>query len=1002
MTYFKNFLSALLLLLTTVTIDAQTEGINCSMQDVTNFNLVYGFSTNGLLSSSGHDFFTGNQGCNRVTLDVNYIFLYKDDGTGNWNFNDTDEFSYLSDVLNRCDNTLKNIWGGGCPDGSSYSGIEVNSTIHQINETDAWNLSQCNPVTSGSPCGNDSDLCNNSAYDDIIDGVITSIGGENAINVYFAVEGAVWDAEYATGNYLTTCNRPIQQINFWTGRFPNPNDLTQLNKSQIANFYLSYLFRRDQPECYLDTNGIPYDPTDIMFWYEQNAGWTLAHEIGHTLGLTHHSCQGNIMNSTAGGRLTNSQVATINRSVAMKNARSSRSDCSMNVGCAYTLEQNKTLRIDFDTWIDRDIVIESGATFIVEEKLSMADDAKIVVQEGGRIIVDGGIITSCGDKWEGIRVYGGFGGYDVEVKNNSLIENTSKAAVSMFTSGGWLLADGNAVVLFENSEFKNCKRMLAMGASSTSYNPSIIDNCTHNQGKWSITNWNCYGVQITNNTFNNVSNECVVSSTGQFHIEGNEFNSGRADILFANVSPGFGTPIFSNEFNGANTGIRALGASLGQNQIIQNQFFTGEFDMFMDGDNNYWIENNDLTADFGLVSTNSGTHSNDVLKNIATGNFVGFMPLGFNGRYLFYDNCFSTSYADNYIEGTIAPVQANPATFESSNNCFSHGGQVTHNTFDMTGNPDPFTYVEPQDQILDCKDGVKAHSTISFLYSGNGSDICNQIGSGSGNIPQQYNPCNPPKDISNLWIAITWLEDKINQIENNPNLTQEEKDMYVLFYERCLSRVQGWWFQKKFEANEYTDVRNYITTPINNNEVLVVYSSYIHEGDYAGAGLYLNNIKAPDSELLDFIAIQKVYLRAISNQSKSVSSNTISHILSLANKNHPYAGYAKALYYWLTGEIISSGIPDLRSSKPRSSSNTDAEELISMYPNPFVDQISLSVSSLENYDILIFDALGSEVYSLSNHGNLTINTVDWKRGLYLANVMRGNEIIHQEKIILIR
>lgn len=1002
MTYFKKLFYPVLLILAALQVQAQIQDFHCPMADVTDFTQVKGFSTNGLLSSSGLAFFAGNEGCTRVTLDVNYIFLYKDDGTGNWNFNDPDEFAYLSSVLDRSDNTLRNIWSGGCPDGSSYSGIQVNSTIHQINDTDAWNLSQCNATIVGSPCGDDRDLCNDSAYDAIIDGVIASIGGEDAINVYFAVEGDVWNAEYATGNYLTTCNRPAQNINFWTGRFPNPNDLTQLNKSQIANFYLSYLFRRDQPECYLDSNGNPYDPADIMLWFEQGSGWTLAHEIGHTLGLTHHSCQGNLMNTTPGGRLTNAQVARINRSIAMKNVRSSRRDCSMNVGCAYTLAQDQSLTIDHDTWIDRDIIIEAGAVLVVEERLSMADGAKIVVEENGKLIVDGGVITSCGDKWEGIQVYGGINGYDVEVKNNALIENTSKAAVSMYASGGWLLNDGNAVVLLENSEFKNCHRMLAMGAINNSYNPSIIDNCVHNQGKWSITNWNCFGVRITNNIFNNISNECVVSSTGQFHIEGNEFNSGRADILFANPTLGFGTDIYNNEFKGANTGIRSLGASLGQTEIRENQFFAGEFDMFMDGDNNYRIRENDITADFGLVSTNAGTHSNEVHNNLVTGCFVGFMPLEINGAYIFYNNCFNTSFADNYIEGTVGPVQANPQTFETANNCFTHAGLVTHPTFDMTGNPNQFTYVEPNDASIDCKDPEKAHQNILPANLGDGSNICDEAGSGNGNIPPQYNPCNPPKDEQSLWIALSWLRNKINEIENNPNLTREQKDMYIFFYERCLGRVEGFWFEKKFENEAYEDVRSYVGTSRDNDDILVVYSSYMLAGDYAAANNYLDNIQAPNSDMLDFIAVQKVYLSAIANESRVVSATTLASISSIAGNNHPYAGYAKALYYWLTGDILSSDIPDLRGSSPRSIGGATTVENIRMYPNPFRDQLSLAISSVDPYELSVYDAFGRQVYTQQTEGNLTINTAEWANGLYLVNMSRGDKIIHHEKVVLIK
>jgi hypothetical protein len=184
-----------------------------------------------------------------------------------------------------------------------------------------------------------------------------------------------------------------------------------------------------------------------------------------------------------------------------------------------------------------------------------------------------------------------------------------------------LLGDGNAQVLLDNSTFKNCKSMLAMGSRNPSFNRTKVNDCTHNQGKWSVTNWNCLGVEITNNTFNNVSDECIVTSSGQLKIEGNEFHSGLADVLFANVLPGFGSNLSFNEFYGNNTGVRSLGSSLGQHLIEKNQFLAGEFDVFMDGDNNYIIRNNDITADYGIVSVDNGLSSNEISYNDVNGSY---------------------------------------------------------------------------------------------------------------------------------------------------------------------------------------------------------------------------------------------------------------------------------------------------------------------------------------------------------------------------------------------
>ena len=88
----KIIISNVLLIIFSYTVAiSQTFEFVCPMTDITDPNLVGGFGTNGLLSNSGLEFFAGNQECERVTLNVNYIFLYKDDGTGNWDFNNTNE-----------------------------------------------------------------------------------------------------------------------------------------------------------------------------------------------------------------------------------------------------------------------------------------------------------------------------------------------------------------------------------------------------------------------------------------------------------------------------------------------------------------------------------------------------------------------------------------------------------------------------------------------------------------------------------------------------------------------------------------------------------------------------------------------------------------------------------------------------------------------------------------------------------------------------------------------
>src|SRR5690606_25452877 len=68
---------------------------------------------------------------------------------------------------------------------------------------------------------------------------------------------------------------------------------------------------------------------------------------------------------------------------------------------------------DFTYKSYNDIIIKSGAVLTVKCRLEMIKDSKIIIEPGGRLVVDGGIITSARSAgpdyegfWQGIEVWG--------------------------------------------------------------------------------------------------------------------------------------------------------------------------------------------------------------------------------------------------------------------------------------------------------------------------------------------------------------------------------------------------------------------------------------------------------------------------------------------------------------------------------------------------------------------------------------------------------------------
>ena len=97
------------------------------------------------------------------------------------------------------------------------------------------------------------------------------------------------------------------------------------------------------------------------------------------------------------------------------------------------------------------MIVDSGATLTVTCTLSFVPQARLIVRPGGKLIVDGGTLTSAcaGEMWQGIEVVGDRTQHQnaahqgtVILRNYATIENAHCAIKTGLAGNEWLTADG--------------------------------------------------------------------------------------------------------------------------------------------------------------------------------------------------------------------------------------------------------------------------------------------------------------------------------------------------------------------------------------------------------------------------------------------------------------------------------------------------------------------------------------------------------------------------------
>ena len=295
-----------------------------------------------------------------------------------------------------------------------------------------------------------------------------------------------------------------------------------------------------------------------------------------------------------------------------------------------------------------DIVIKKGTTLTLQCRLEMVPEARIVVEEGGKLVIDGGIVTSALNAgpeheglWKGIEVWGdptknqtSFNAQGVkwqgvvQMKNGAIIEN---AYIGILANNGTLTA-GGGVLDIQNSTFRNCWKSIEINTYPNFQNMSMIKRNTFEtthilaNGQWPqvfIDGFHFKGVKIYGNTFifkaaNDEPDQMHNFGTGIYLESAQALINGistSSNIDYCDPSSSNWTP---NKFIGLFKGVVLKNIGLNYTSVVNKNYFSNcVLAISNDGMNATTITQNRI--ELGSAPNQSPAIVNGILQSVGTG-----------------------------------------------------------------------------------------------------------------------------------------------------------------------------------------------------------------------------------------------------------------------------------------------------------------------------------------------------------------------------------------------
>ena len=176
---------------------------------------------------------------------------------------------------------------------------------------------------------------------------------------------------------------------------PGHTDLSRSSRINMAGTYNKYWWMRNIVPVTEEYNSELLSWEEgIQYWMSGSLYHTMAHELGHSMGLNHsnehhgrNKCDESIMNQSfrsAHNYLQPTEIGKIHRNLRMSNIRNFlEEDVFSEV--PYIIEENLEISMNYRAY--EDIIVRNGVTLTISCELDLPANAKIIAEPDATIII---------------------------------------------------------------------------------------------------------------------------------------------------------------------------------------------------------------------------------------------------------------------------------------------------------------------------------------------------------------------------------------------------------------------------------------------------------------------------------------------------------------------------------------------------------------------------------------------------------------------------------------